>query len=83
LLRKNNYQKVLIAFDKAKVSFRRQIYPDYKINRLVTPLKLLQQINVLKVLLTQSGIPTVELTNFEADDLIASFFDQNWKLHPD
>jgi len=83
LLRGNNYQKVLIVFDSAKVNFRHQIYPDYKINRLATPPKLLQQINTLKDLLTQSGISIVELTDFEADDLIASFFDQNQKLHPD
>jgi DNA polymerase-1 len=83
LLRGNNYQKVLVAFDSTKINFRHQIYPEYKIHRLATPPKLLQQINILKSLLVKSGVPVVELINFEADDLIASFFDQNKKLHLD
>jgi len=83
LLRGNNYQKVLVAFDSTKINFRHQIYPEYKIHRLATPPRLLQQLNTLKDLLMQSEVPVVELVNFEADDLIASFLDQNRKLHPD
>src|SRR5215213_4273419 len=65
LFRKNNYQKLLVVFDSTKINFRHQIYPDYKINRLATPPKLLQQINTLQNLLKQSGVPLTQLANFE------------------
>ncbi|CAJ0919116.1 489_t:CDS:2 [Entrophospora sp. SA101] len=61
LLRGNNYQKVLVAFDSTKINFRHQIYPEYKIHRLATPPRLLQQLNTLKDLLMQSEVPVVEL----------------------
>ncbi|KLL03461.1 MAG: DNA polymerase I [Mycoplasmataceae bacterium CE_OT135] len=83
LFRKNSYQKLLVVFDSTKTNFRHQIYSDYKINRLTTPPKLLQQMNTLQNLLAQSGVPLVQLANFEADDLIASFLDQNRRLHLD
>ncbi|RHZ37611.1 5'-3' exonuclease [endosymbiont GvMRE of Glomus versiforme] len=83
LLRGNDYQKLLVVFDSTKVNFRHQIYPDYKKNRLVTPPKLLQQIKILQDLLAQSDVPLIQLANFEADDLIASFLAQNEQLHSD
>jgi DNA polymerase-1 len=83
VLKSNNYQKLLIVFDSAKTNFRHQILPEYKINRLTTPPKLLTQMNALQILLSQSGIPSTKLENFEADDLIASFVSQNSQLQPD
>ncbi|RHZ36627.1 5'-3' exonuclease [endosymbiont GvMRE of Glomus versiforme] len=83
LLRGNDYQKLLVVFDSTKVNFRHQIYPDYKINRLTTPPKLLKQINILQNLLAQSDVSLIQLVNFEADDLIASFIAQNKQLHPE
>jgi len=83
VLKENSYQKLLIAFDSAKVNFRHQILPEYKIHRLAAPLQLLQQMDCLQELFTQSNVMLVKLINFEADDLIASFVSQNDKLHPE
>ena len=82
LLKDNDYQKLLVAFDSTKINFRHHIFPEYKIHRLATPPQFLQQMDFLQEIFDQSSIPLVKLANFEADDLIASFVSQNGKLHP-
>lgn len=83
LLKDNDYQKLLITFDSAKINFRHHILPEYKIHRLAAPPQFLQQMSRLQEVFVQSRTPLAKLTNFEADDLIASFISQNSKLHPD
>ena len=83
LLKGSTYQKLLVVFDSTKKNFRHQIFPEYKIHRLAAPLQLLRQMDRLQELLFQSNTPLVKLTNFEADDLIASFIIQSSKLHSD
>jgi DNA polymerase-1 len=83
LLKENNYQKLLVVFDSAKINFRHHILPGYKIHRLATPPQFLQQMDCLQEIFVQSNIPLAKLANFEADDLIASFTSQNSKSHPD
>lgn len=77
LLKENTYQKLLVTFDSTKTNFRHQIYPNYKINRLLTPNEFLKQLDILQNLITQTGVVLVKMENFEADDLIASFVSQN------
>jgi DNA polymerase-1 len=81
-LKENDYQKLLVVFDSAKINFRHHILPEYKIHRLATPPQFLQQMDCLQEIFSQSNLPLAKLTNFEADDLIASFVSQNGKLHP-
>src|SRR4051794_4402980 len=83
LLKENDYQKLLVVFDSTKINFRHHILPEYKIHRLAAPPQLLQQMDCLQEIFYQSDIPLIKLTNYEADDLIASFVSQNSESHSD
>jgi len=76
-LKGNDYQGLIVFFDNAKINFRHSIFGEYKINRLATSSKLIQQLEIVQNLLNQTGIFSFKLENFEADDLIASFVTQN------
>ena len=77
LVRQDHYQKMLIFFDQTKTNFRQQIRPTYKGQRLPFPSDLLRQKELLQDLLQKIQIAFAQLANFEADDLIASFLEQN------
>lgn len=61
-----------VAFDKGRVTFRNEIYQDYKGHRKATPPELIPQFNLIKDLLGALRIPSYELENYEADDLIGT-----------
>lgn len=53
-------------------TFRSEIYPEYKANRPETPEDLREQTRLARKIIPLMGIPFVERTGLEADDLIAS-----------
>ena len=63
---------IVVAFDAAKKTFRNDMYKDYKGTRKGMPEELAVQMPVLKDLLKQMHIKTVEKVGIEADDIIGT-----------
>ncbi|NLC77076.1 MAG: DNA polymerase I [Clostridia bacterium] len=61
-----------VAFDKGRVTFRTEQYAAYKGHRKATPPELAPQFAIIKDLLAALRIPSYELDNYEADDLIGT-----------
>ena len=65
-----------VIFDSARKNFRNEIYSDYKSNRSETPDDLVPQFEYIRKSVTAFNLPSVELINYEADDLIATYTEQ-------
>lgn len=62
-----------VAFDKSRKTFRTELYADYKGQRKPTPSELSEQFPLAMKVLGTMGIPTLELDDYEADDIIGTF----------
>jgi len=65
-----------VIFDSAKKNFRNDIYSDYKANRTETPEDLAPQFEYIRKAVKAFNLPSIELINYEADDLIATYTKQ-------
>ena len=65
-----------VIFDSARKTFRNEIYSDYKANRSEAPEDLAPQFEYIRKSVLAFNLPSVELMNYEADDLIATYVDQ-------
>ncbi len=65
-------QYLLVAFDRHEPTFRHEMYAEYKGTRKPMPDDLHRQIPILKELIRLSGILTVELPGYEADDILGT-----------
>ena len=65
-----------VIFDSARKTFRNEIYKDYKANRSEAPDDLAPQFEYIRKSVLAFNLPSVELINFEADDLIATYTDK-------
>ena len=65
-----------VIFDSAKKNFRNEIYNEYKANRTEAPEDLAPQFEYIRKSVLAFNLPSVELANYEADDLIATYVDQ-------
>ncbi len=63
---------VAVVFDAGRLTFRNELYPDYKANRSAMPDDLRRQIDPIKEMVRAFSIPALELAGFEADDIIAT-----------
>lgn len=63
---------ILVAFDAGKTTFRTQLFHDYKGSRSKTPSELSEQFPLIRDLLTNLGIASYELPDYEADDIIGT-----------
>ncbi|MDO4912438.1 MAG: DNA polymerase I [Lactobacillus sp.] len=63
---------VLVAFDAGKVTFRTKMFSEYKGGRQKTPSELLEQIPVVREMLSDLGIKSYDLPNYEADDILGT-----------
>lgn len=61
-----------VAFDMKAPTFRHLACDFYKANRKGMPEELAQQLPVIKELLKDLGVPTLELEGWEADDILGS-----------
>lgn len=71
------------VFDAGKHTFRHNLYSEYKGKRDKTPEDLLEQLPILKELLSAMGIKTLEKSEIEADDIVGSLtrkFDEQFIL---
>ena len=62
-----------VIFDSARKNFRNEIYSEYKANRSDAPDDLIPQFEYIRKSVEAFNLPSVELTNYEADDLIATY----------
>jgi len=65
-----------VIFDSARKTFRNEIYSDYKANRSEAPDDLAPQFEYIRKSVLAFNLPSVELMNYEADDLIATYVDK-------
>ncbi len=65
-----------VIFDSARKNFRNEIYSDYKGNRSDAPDDLIPQFEFIRKSVKAFNLPSIELTNYEADDLIATYSEQ-------
>ena len=63
---------VAVAFDVSRDTFRAAEYAGYKANRSSSPTEFSGQVSLVKEVLEALRIPTVEMTGYEADDVIAT-----------
>ena len=61
-----------VAFDPPGGSFRREIFPQYKANRLETPEDILLSVPYVKRIVEAMCIPVLEVAGYEADDVIGT-----------
>ena len=69
-----------VIFDSARKNFRNEIYKDYKANRTDAPEDLVPQFEYIRKSVKAFNLPSIELLNYEADDLIATYAKQITKL---
>lgn len=72
LIRDYRPECLLIALEGKGKTFRHQLYPEYKANRLKAPEDLLAQIPWILDLIERLGIPSLSIDGLEADDVMAS-----------
>ena len=76
---KENLQKpshFAVIFDSARKNFRNEIYSDYKGNRSDAPDDLIPQFEFIRKSVLAFNLPSIEMLNYEADDLIATYVEQ-------
>ena len=65
-----------VIFDSARKNFRNEIYSEYKGNRSDAPDDLIPQFDYIRKSVLAFNLPSIELLNYEADDLIATYVEQ-------
>ena len=65
-----------VIFDSARKNFRNEIYSDYKGNRSDAPDDLIPQFDYIRKSVLAFNLPSIEMLNYEADDLIATYVEQ-------
>ena len=65
-----------VIFDSARKTFRNKIYSEYKANRSDAPDDLAPQFEYIRKSVMAFNLPSVDLPNYEADDLIATYTEQ-------
>lgn len=67
---------IAVSFDKSNVTFRNELFPEYKANRDKTPEDIQIALPIIKEIVEAFNIPIVELDNYEADDVIGTLAKQ-------
>lgn len=67
---------VAVIFDKARKTFRNDIYPEYKAHRPDPPEDLIPQFQMVRDATEAMNVPAIQMENYEADDLIATYATQ-------
>lgn len=68
---------LFFAFDLSEITFRNELYPEYKAHRDEMPADLRLQIPLVRQALEALNVPILEQPGFEADDLIATIATQS------
>ena len=71
---------IAVIFDRARKTFRSDIYPEYKAHRPPPPDDLIPQFDLVRQATRAMNIPAVDMDGFEADDLIATYARQGAEM---
>src|SRR5947199_5268606 len=69
----NQPTHLAVVFDKSEVTFRNELYPDYKAHRAPAPEDLITQFALIREAVRAFDLPCLEQVCYEADDLIATY----------
>ncbi len=72
-LREHTSTHLAVIFDAGSHTFRNRLYDHYKANRTEPPDELKPQFALVRDATAAFGVPSIELDDWEADDLIASY----------
>jgi DNA polymerase-1 len=72
VLRDEQPTHVCVAFDVSRMTFRSEVYAEYKANRSSSPQEFSGQVALIKEVLAALRVPVVEKEGYEADDVIAT-----------
>jgi DNA polymerase-1 len=72
VLNKEKPTHIGVAFDPSGPNFRHELYPQYKANREATPEDIKLAIPYIKRILESYRIPVIQVSGFEADDVIGT-----------
>ncbi|MDG2011901.1 MAG: DNA polymerase I [Pirellulaceae bacterium] len=72
IIEKKKPGHLICTFDQGSVTFRNEMYAEYKAHRDPMPDDLRSQIPLIQKMLHALGIPVLGVDNFEADDLMAT-----------
>jgi len=76
LMEGNKADYVAVVFDAARQTFRNRIYAEYKAHRPPAPDDLIPQFAIIREATDALNLPRIELADFEADDIIATYAKQ-------
>ena len=62
-----------VIFDKSEITFRNELFPEYKAHRPPAPEDLAPQFPLIRDATRAFNLPCIERGGFEADDLIATY----------
>lgn len=79
LLKREKPDLIGVAFDPPGGCFRREIFPEYKANRPPTPEDIKISVPYVKRLLEAMCVPILEVSGFEADDVVGTLAKQGAK----
>jgi DNA polymerase-1 len=72
LLKDHHPDQIAVAFDRPEATFRHNLVEGYKEGRAAAPDILRQQMGLVRRVVEALRIPVVEVSGFEADDVIAT-----------
>ena len=72
VLRDEQPDQIVVAFDVSRRTFRSEAFPEYKANRSSSPDEFKGQVALIEEVLAALGITSVFCEGFEADDIIAT-----------
>lgn len=73
LLREHSGTHLAVIFDAGRYTFRNRLYEAYKAHRPEAPPELVPQFALIREATRAFGLPSIELADWEADDLIAAY----------
>ncbi|PIV90011.1 hypothetical protein COW46_03905 [Candidatus Gracilibacteria bacterium CG17_big_fil_post_rev_8_21_14_2_50_48_13] len=76
LMKEKPQDRIIVAFDHKKKSFRHELFENYKAHRAKMPDEMVGQLPYIKQVTELLRLPIMEIEGMEADDAIASFVHQ-------
>jgi len=76
LLQEYEPEQMVVVFDAKGKTFRDDMYPEYKANRPPMPEDLRQQVAPLLEIVQAMGLPLLQISGVEADDVIGTLAEQ-------
>lgn len=72
ILEEEKADHLAVAFDRHEPTFRHQMYAEYKGTRKPMPEELMEQVPLMKEVLSSMGVPVMEMAGYEADDILGT-----------